>query len=199
MNKNLKGGYKIIPLDKDLEDLEGTLKINGIYEKIESSYRKPLLLSGISIGGVEKNDVFINKLEVIDGDFVISDIYGYKITIDDEDNVTTELQNDSPFQKYEVDVEYDNESLGTPDVVSLLDDELKTAILEGKLISATWTKKGTVTADGSFGSLTSRVIISYSTTIGTSAITKITPDFTTGGSTPKVTGTLTFTFIIYNL
>ena len=54
------GGYKIIDLkDVNLVTDGGGVKIEDIYNAIEESYRKPLLLSGIVIDGVEKNDRYV--------------------------------------------------------------------------------------------------------------------------------------------
>lgn len=60
--RNIKGGYKIInfkgiPLNKDSK-----VTIEGIYELIENSYRKPLLFSGVNIGGVIYPDMFIQAI-----------------------------------------------------------------------------------------------------------------------------------------
>lgn len=60
--RNIKGGYKIInfkgiPLNKDSK-----VTIDGIYESIENSYRKPLLFSGVNIGGVIYPDMFIQAI-----------------------------------------------------------------------------------------------------------------------------------------
>lgn len=81
------GGYKIIDLrDNNLTAVGTTIK--GVYEAIEHSYRKPLLLSGIVIDGVEKNDAFV-VAEAGVGSYVIK--YGEKaITITSEDDVTVE-------------------------------------------------------------------------------------------------------------
>lgn len=87
MSKNYKGGYKLIDLEKvDMLEIEVGVIIKGIHKAIESSYAKPLLLTGIVIDGVEKNDVYIEELKVVDGSFVFK-AYGYEITINDEDNV----------------------------------------------------------------------------------------------------------------
>lgn len=60
--RNIKGGYKIInfkgiPLNKDSK-----VTIEGIYESIENSYRKPLLFSGVNIGGVIYPDMFVQAI-----------------------------------------------------------------------------------------------------------------------------------------
>lgn len=53
-----KGGYQII----DLGDANHTLGVGhvheGIYDKIEGT-RKPILLSGITVSGVEYHDTYI--------------------------------------------------------------------------------------------------------------------------------------------
>lgn len=79
------GGYKIIDLhDNNLTAVSTIIK--GVYEDIKNSYRKPLLLSGIVIDGVEKNDAFV-VAEAGVGSYVIK--YGEKvITITSEDGVT---------------------------------------------------------------------------------------------------------------
>lgn len=54
-----KGGYKIIDFgDVDIKS-EGGATVAGIYESIENSYRKALLISGVTIDGVEKRDCFV--------------------------------------------------------------------------------------------------------------------------------------------
>lgn len=80
------GGYKIINLkDTDLTSGVG-VTISGTYDAIENSYRKPLLLSGIVIGSVEKNDAFV-AFTVSSGTYSC-DLYGGTITIDSDDVVT---------------------------------------------------------------------------------------------------------------
>lgn len=87
MSKNYKGGYKLISLDKiDMLEIEIGVEIAGIHKAIESSYGKPLLLTGIVIDGVEKEDVYIGEMKVIEGSFVFK-AYGYEITISAEDEV----------------------------------------------------------------------------------------------------------------
>lgn len=80
-----KGGYKIIDF-KD-KNLTSSPTIDGIYDSIENNYRKPLLLSGLVIGGVEKASVFAIAT-LSSTSFVFSNIYGYNITITDEDGVS---------------------------------------------------------------------------------------------------------------
>lgn len=64
----LKGGYKIIDF-KDVNITTGTgVTVTGVYEDIEKSHRKAILLSGITIDGVEKPDCFVD-CEVADGNY----------------------------------------------------------------------------------------------------------------------------------
>lgn len=87
--KNYKGGYKIISLlGVSLADGE-SYTIAGIHKAIESSYRKPLLIEGIVVDGVEKDATWVKELKVVEGSFVI-ELYGLKLTITDEDEVTVE-------------------------------------------------------------------------------------------------------------
>lgn len=90
MAKTYKGGYKIISLAR-LSLVAGAeaLTIKGIHHSIEASYGKPLLVEDIVVDGVEKNDVWVKELKVVDGAFVI-ELYGLKLTITDEDEVTAE-------------------------------------------------------------------------------------------------------------
>lgn len=80
------GGYQIIDLkDTNLSSGVG-VTISGIYDAIEGSYRKPLLLSGIVIENVEKNDVFI--CADLSGTTYSIAIYDGVITIADDNTVT---------------------------------------------------------------------------------------------------------------
>lgn len=79
-----KGGYKIIDL-KGL-DFSEDMVIKGIHESIEDNYGKPLLFSGIVIGGVEKDDVFANA--VVNGDGYDVILYGQTLHISNVDVVS---------------------------------------------------------------------------------------------------------------
>lgn len=80
------GGYAIIDF-KDTDLTSGVAStIDGVYEAIEGSYRKPLLLSGIVIGSVEKNDIFV-EVNVSGSDYEIV-CYGGTIVITSADAVT---------------------------------------------------------------------------------------------------------------
>ena len=84
----IKGGYKLI----DLKDSKFTVggdgvTIKGIYNSIENSYNKPLILTGINIGGVEKNDVFVDFNDD-SGNYVANISATEKIAITNADLVT---------------------------------------------------------------------------------------------------------------
>lgn len=81
----LKGGYKIIDL-KDTAIAEGGIVILGIHAALENNYRKPLILSGIVIDGVEKPDCAIVPTED-SGNFTFT-AYGKTYTVDAQDKVT---------------------------------------------------------------------------------------------------------------
>lgn len=83
MNNNA-GGYQIINLDN--QDLLQSPTIPGLYDLIEGT-KKPVRLSRINFGGVEKHDVV--SMPVVSGsDYVFENIYGYDISIDSDDNVS---------------------------------------------------------------------------------------------------------------
>lgn len=83
----IKGGYKIIDF-KDTPFITGgvTMMIEGIYDTIEASYRKPLLLSGLTIDGIEREDVFATP--TLSGSNYVFTVYGKAITITDTDAVS---------------------------------------------------------------------------------------------------------------
>lgn len=67
-----KGGYKLIDLHNvNLKTGVGTT-IKGVHDAIESSYRKPLILTGVVLDSVEVSDLFVN---------VTVDSGNYKITV----------------------------------------------------------------------------------------------------------------------
>lgn len=86
-----KGGYKIIDF-KDNALSTTSVTIDGIYDSIENNYRKPLLLSGLVLNSVEKPDAF--ALPIVSGtSFVFENVYGYDITITQDDGVTSASSN----------------------------------------------------------------------------------------------------------
>lgn len=94
--KHRNGGYKIVSLEgvNFTPSTSGkTQKVAGIYERIEGNHRKPIMLSGIVIDGVERTDRFcefgMSGTSYL-GYMVISDAGNLTITITDEDMVTIE-------------------------------------------------------------------------------------------------------------
>lgn len=80
-----KGGYQIIDLQNKNFVLGTGQVVSGVYSLIEGT-RKPLLLSGISIAGVEYHDTFV-ELTVSNTSYT-GTVYGKTITIADTDTVT---------------------------------------------------------------------------------------------------------------
>lgn len=84
----IKGGYKLIDLKENKLTVGGEgVTLKGIYNSIKNSYNKPLILTGINIGGVERNDVFID-FAFNSGNYVANISATEKITITNADLVT---------------------------------------------------------------------------------------------------------------
>lgn len=84
----IKGGYKLIDLKDNKLTIGGDgITVKGIYNSIKNSYNKPLILTGINIGGVERNNVFIN-FTFNSGNYVANISATEKITITNADLVT---------------------------------------------------------------------------------------------------------------
>ena len=79
------GGYKIIDL-KDVNLSTTPVVIAGIYNRVKDNYRKPILLSGIVIGGVEMADCFVD-LNVSSTSYVGA-VHNHTITITSDDKVS---------------------------------------------------------------------------------------------------------------
>lgn len=97
-----KGGYKIIDL-KDTPFTAGgaAMMIDGIYDAIEASYRKPLMLAGLNVGGVECGAAFVVPT-LVESAYTFT-VYGYVITVQDTDAVTVELADDPEADDPEAD------------------------------------------------------------------------------------------------
>ena len=81
-----RGGYKIIDF-RDVNILtDGGATVTGIYEEIEKRHRKAILISGITIDGVEKPDCFVD-CEVSGSNYTFT-AYGKTFTITNADKVT---------------------------------------------------------------------------------------------------------------
>lgn len=82
----MKGGYKIVDFkDVNITTDNGAV-ITGIYNGFENNHRKAVLISGVTIDGVEKPDCFID-CEIDDGNYTFS-AYGKTFTVTAENNVT---------------------------------------------------------------------------------------------------------------
>ena len=83
----IKGGYKLIDLKDNKLTVGGNgVTVKGIYNSIKNSYNKPLILTGINIGGIERNDVFID-FTVVSGSYVANISPTEKITFTNADFV----------------------------------------------------------------------------------------------------------------
>lgn len=84
----IKGGYKLIDLKDSKLTVGGDgVTVKGVYNSIKNSYNKPLILTGINIGGVERNDIFID-FAFNSGNYVANISPTEKITITNADLVT---------------------------------------------------------------------------------------------------------------
>lgn len=82
----IKGGYKIINFGDVNILTEGGATVTGIYKDIEKTHRKAIMVSGITINGVEKPDCFVD-CEVSGSNYTFT-AYGKTFTITNEDKVT---------------------------------------------------------------------------------------------------------------
>lgn len=82
---NKKGGYKIVSL-KNLDLLTESLVIVGVFLALSDSHGKTIMLDDIVIDGEEKKSAYVHA-EKIDDKIVIKNLYGYDLSIDDEDSV----------------------------------------------------------------------------------------------------------------
>lgn len=77
------GGYQILDL-KNTAFVKNTAQVlEGAYEKIEGT-RKAILLTNVNVDGTEYHDTFIEG----SGTPFTATVYGYTLTIADDDNVT---------------------------------------------------------------------------------------------------------------
>lgn len=81
----LNGGYKIVDFGDANITAEG-VTIVGIYNEIEGSHRKPLLISGVTIDNVEYRDCFVDCSSA-DNSFSFT-AHGKNFTILNDDKVT---------------------------------------------------------------------------------------------------------------
>jgi hypothetical protein len=90
-----KGGYHIVDFKNSKFTTEkATNIIYGVYESIEGSYGKPLVLTGLNFNKVEYKDAFIS-VRIEESKYIIDSLYGLKITIDNTDSVNVVYVNPS--------------------------------------------------------------------------------------------------------
>lgn len=81
-----RGGYHIVDFkDVNITTAEGAT-IAGIYEEIEGSYRKAVLVSGVTIDGVEYRDTFVD-VSHSENNYSFT-AYGKTFTVTNEEKVT---------------------------------------------------------------------------------------------------------------
>lgn len=81
----MKGGYQIVDLH-GVELSGDAVTIPGTYESVEGNHHKPVLLSGITIGGIERADVYTTPATNA-GNYALP-AYNGVITITSDDAVT---------------------------------------------------------------------------------------------------------------
>ena len=81
-----KGGYQIIDLHDTNFTVGTAMMIDGIHDKIEGGYRKPILLSGLTVAGVEYPDTYV-EMKVSESAYQTT-AFGYGIKIENTDAVT---------------------------------------------------------------------------------------------------------------
>lgn len=80
------GGYHIVNFG-DVGFTTGTATVvSGVYDDIESSHRKVIMISGVTLDGVEQRDCFVD-CEVNESSYTFT-AYGKTWTITNEDSVT---------------------------------------------------------------------------------------------------------------
>ena len=86
MTKNFKGGYKIVSLNNNDLASGDSFVVNGLYENLVNSYKKPILVTEIVIDGEKQQDSFA-VVKQSDGGYKI-DVYDYALTVTSEDSVS---------------------------------------------------------------------------------------------------------------
>lgn len=82
---SMNGGYKVVDF-KDINITSDGDVVVGVYEEIEGSHRKAILVSGVTLDGVEQRDTFVDPV-VNSGDYTFT-AYGKTFTITKEDKVS---------------------------------------------------------------------------------------------------------------
>ena len=85
-SKIMTTGYKVIDFHDNNLTTTAAVTIPGIHDAIEAAYRKPLLLSGLTIAGVEKPAVFAQVMRGNNRTYEFT-VYGYTLSINPSDGV----------------------------------------------------------------------------------------------------------------
>lgn len=110
-----RGGYQILNLNTDLSSNAGSnINIEGAYKLLQNSHGKPVMLSEITVDGVKQNDVFITPEKSVDKDnYYIYDLYGFDLTIAEDDTVTINVKPAIPKKLYKYSVVIADTSLSS--------------------------------------------------------------------------------------
>ena len=80
------GGYQILNFNNVSLTSGSGVKIEGVYDTLEGNYRKPILISGLVIEGIEQVSTF-SQFVVADGSYKTELAQG-SIVITDDDTVS---------------------------------------------------------------------------------------------------------------
>lgn len=170
---DIKGGYKIV--DFNGAALSGTaVVISGIYNQIADNYKKPVLVSGVSLNGVVKDDAFTSADEGTGS--VTLNVYGGTITVTDDDKVTYTASEGTAELEAKIG---DLDDLKTTDTGSLVDAVNEVVGNVGDLIHLDTFEKGSLV------DAVNEVLAGLSGVNGTNIITS-TDDLTAVGETDKI-------------
>lgn len=93
----MTGGYKLVNLNDINITVDGDeVEVTGVYDAIENNYRKPIIVGGLVIGGVECSNRFVNFRPTSNGLVGLigfDDSYAHlmiKITSDDKVTIFTQ-------------------------------------------------------------------------------------------------------------
>lgn len=81
----MRGGYQMVSL-KNLNIKSTPILINDVYDTIENTMYKPIMLTDIVIDGVNKNSLYV-EISTNETNYVI-DLYGGTLTITNKNMVS---------------------------------------------------------------------------------------------------------------
>lgn len=82
---SMNGGYKIVDFKDQNITSDAGITVVGIYEAVENT-RKAILVSGITLDGVEQRDAFVEPTNA-ENNFTFT-AYGRTFTVTNEDTVS---------------------------------------------------------------------------------------------------------------